>query len=1365
VVPLGELLGTSPAIRALREQVDRLLRQIGSRRSPPVLIQGETGSGKGLLAREMHRAGPRPDGPFVTINCAAIPEPLLEAELFGFERGAFTDARHAKPGLFHAANRGTLFLDEIGLLPAALQAKLLTAIEERSVRRLGSTRSEPVDVWILAATNADLAAETRRGAFREDLYHRLAVLTLALPPLRERGDDILVLAERFLIRACADYGLRAKTLGQDARAALLAHAWPGNVRELGNVIERVALLEEASHVTAAMLGLPTLEGAKAAEAALLSLEDSVSDLERVRLLEVLNETGWNVSRAAIRLGISRNQVRYRIEKYELQPETKTPRRGRRRAARMSPPATPETGRSAAASSPSRWERRHLAFVSAALVGPDASGAMATHVEKLRAFGGTVEEVSPTRVVVAVGLDPSEDVPARAALAALAIRKDVERAQAVDPAGAAVTIAIHVAPALVGGPGGGPRVDLDSRRAAVSVLDALLDRGEPGAIRVSAAAAPFLDRRFELGPVEPEGAGLRLIGRERSGFGLGGRPLSPFVGRRREVEAVEALAARVERSRGQVLGVVGEPGVGKSRFVFELTRSERVRGWRVLGCGAVSYGTATAYLPIVDLLRSYFELDDSEARPRLRDRVAEKVRALGGGLGAHLPGLLALLDLPVDDAERQGHDPAHQRQRRLEAVKRLLLRESEAQPVLLIVEDLHWSDSETRAVLETLEESLPGARILLLVTYRPGYDHHWGSKTYYTQLGLDPLMPEDTAELLRRLLGDDASLRPLERIVTDRTEGNALFVEEMVHALVETGVVAGAPGAYRLRGPVETIQVPETIQALLAVRIDRLPPRDRQLLQSAAVIGRDVALGLLQALAGSGQEEALQAGLQRLQAAEFLYEVSLAGEPGYTFKHALTHEVAYASVPEADRRALHARVGEAIRTRYANRLDEQTEQLAHHAFRAGLWDQALSLSRQAGDRAAARYALREAAAAFEQAVVALDRLPRSREAVELAIDLRFELRNVLQPLADAAGIVPHLQVAERLAVELGDRPRLGRVLVYRSTLLWLARDHERAIAKATAGLEIAEAVEDVGLEVMARVNLGGPYYDLGEHRRAAASMERAIDLSGGEQLHARMGLASIPSVVARSWLVRCLAELGAFEEGARRGEEVVGIADSAGDLISQVIARQAVGFLHLRRGDLDRAVPTLEAALELDQRAQSTWVELVRAALGYAYLLAGRVDEGFPFLQPQKDFRRMDRALQVHWLAEAHLLTGRIDEAARLATEVLALARAHHEQGHEAWALQLLGEIALRREPLDADSAERAYRQSIAIADRLEMRPLVAHCRWGLARLYRRAGRPDPAREELQAGLALFRAMGMTYWVSPAEAELKALRSSSRPEED
>ncbi|HLE45234.1 MAG TPA: sigma 54-interacting transcriptional regulator, partial [Methylomirabilota bacterium] len=255
--PLADLLGDSPGVRAVRETVARLLqRQSAAGRLPPILIQGETGTGKGLLARLLHRLGPRKGGPFVDVNCAAIPETLLEAELFGFERGAFTDARQAKPGLFQTAHHGTLFLDEIGLLPEGLQSKLLTVIEERVVRRLGSTRGEPVDVWVVTATNEELATVTRQGRFREDLYHRLAVLTVALPPLRERGGDVLLLAEHFLARACADYRLPPKTLDPDACQALLAYGWPGNIRELANVMERVALLAEAMVVTPDLLGLP-----------------------------------------------------------------------------------------------------------------------------------------------------------------------------------------------------------------------------------------------------------------------------------------------------------------------------------------------------------------------------------------------------------------------------------------------------------------------------------------------------------------------------------------------------------------------------------------------------------------------------------------------------------------------------------------------------------------------------------------------------------------------------------------------------------------------------------------------------------------------------------------------------------------------------------------------------------------------------------------------------------------------------------------------------------------------------------------------------------------------------------------------------
>ncbi|HKZ07536.1 MAG TPA: sigma-54 dependent transcriptional regulator, partial [Methylomirabilota bacterium] len=310
--PLAEIQGESPAIEAVRAQIRRLLaRATAGRRLPAVLIEGETGSGKGLIARTLHQAGPRARGPFVDVNCAAIPETLLEAELFGFERGAFTDARQAKPGLFHTAHHGTIFLDEIALLPEALQAKLLKAIEEGAVRRLGSTRSEPADVWIISATNADLAGAVRERRFREDLYHRLAVLTLALPPLRDRGGDVLLLAERFLERACAEYGLPPRQLGEDAKARLTAYAWPGNVRELSNVMERVALLADGAVVPGHLLDLPAAgptlpEPGPAVTAG--SLDEAMGDHMRA----VLEETGWNISRTAARLGISRNTLRARI---------------------------------------------------------------------------------------------------------------------------------------------------------------------------------------------------------------------------------------------------------------------------------------------------------------------------------------------------------------------------------------------------------------------------------------------------------------------------------------------------------------------------------------------------------------------------------------------------------------------------------------------------------------------------------------------------------------------------------------------------------------------------------------------------------------------------------------------------------------------------------------------------------------------------------------------------------------------------------------------------------------------------------------------------------------------------------------------
>jgi predicted ATPase/DNA-binding NtrC family response regulator len=324
---LNELIGESSAMAGVRETLRRVLvAQARARRPASVLLLGETGVGKSMVARVLHRAGPRASGALVDVNCAAIPSNLLEAELFGFERGAFTDAKHAKPGLVQAASGGTLFLDEVGLLPPESQAKLLTVLEEGAVRRLGATRGEPVDVWIIAATSEDLEAGARERRFRADLYHRLAVITVRLPALRQRVDDIVPLAERFLREAAAGTARPPQTLTTDARTALRAYEWPGNIRELKNVITRAALLSEASELPAVALELPATASAKgrakpeavgdAADAEIEVPGETPPD----RIAQVLRETGWNVSRAAARLGLSRSQIRYRIDKHGLAPE-------------------------------------------------------------------------------------------------------------------------------------------------------------------------------------------------------------------------------------------------------------------------------------------------------------------------------------------------------------------------------------------------------------------------------------------------------------------------------------------------------------------------------------------------------------------------------------------------------------------------------------------------------------------------------------------------------------------------------------------------------------------------------------------------------------------------------------------------------------------------------------------------------------------------------------------------------------------------------------------------------------------------------------------------------------------------------------
>jgi predicted ATPase len=340
--------------------------------------------------------------------------------------------------------------------------------------------------------------------------------------------------------------------------------------------------------------------------------------------------------------------------------------------------------------------------------------------------------------------------------------------------------------------------------------------------------------------------------------------------------VEQLRQALDRARtghGQVAAVMGEPGVGKSRLFWEFTQSHRTEGWLIVESSSVSYGKATAFLPVIDLLRTYFQVEPRDEARKIREKITGKLLSLDRALEPSLPAFLWLLDVPAEDAQWETLEPPQRRQRTLDGVKRLLLRESQVQPVLVLFEDLHWIDAETQALLDSLVDSLPAARLLLLVNYRPEYQHGWSGKTYYRQLRIDALPPESADELLEGLLGNDPGLPPLKRLLIERTGGNPFFLEESVRTLIETKALVGERGAYRLTKTSQTFQIPATAQAILASRIDRLSLEDKRLLQAAAVIGKDVPFSLLQAIA-EGPEEALQTGLTHLLTGEFLYEARL-----------------------------------------------------------------------------------------------------------------------------------------------------------------------------------------------------------------------------------------------------------------------------------------------------------------------------------------------------------------------------------------------------------------------------------------------------------------------------------------------------------
>ncbi len=934
------------------------------------------------------------------------------------------------------------------------------------------------------------------------------------------------------------------------------------------------------------------------------------------------------------------------------------------------------------------------------------------MDAVHRYEGTVNQVMGDGIMALFGAPLAhEDHAVRACYAALRMQESVTRygdeMQRLHGVPLQIRVGLNSGEVVVRSIGSDLRMDYTAVGQTTHLAGRMEQMAKPGSVLLTGASFKLAEGYVAvkpLGPIPVRGLAdpvevFELVGVAATRTRLGvraARGLTRFVGRDPELDQLSQALVRVRAGHGQVVALVGEPGVGKSRLVWEFTRSHRTHGWLVLEASSVSYGKATPYLPVLDLLKPYFAIEDRDDARRTREKLTGKLLTLDESLKPSLPAFLALLEVPGEDAHWQRLDAAQRRQRTLEAVKHLVLRESHVQPLLLVFEDLHWVDAETQALLDSLIESLPTARVLLLVNYRPEYEHGWGGKSYYSQLRLNPLSPDSAEALLQALLGDGDDLQPLKRLLIDRTQGNPFFLEESVQTLVETQVLVGERGAYRLTKGFQTIVVPATVQAILAARIDRLPSEDKRLLQSASVIGKDVPFALLQAIAEL-PEEALRQSLSALQAGEFLYQTRLFPDVEYTFKHALTHEVAYASLLQERRRALHVRIVDALERLHPDRLAEQTDRLAHHAFRGEAWGKALTYLRQT-----------TANASPSSLDAALTGGPESPGYLWLTGDYDRALRAGQRDLAVAASF----------------------------------RDFERSVV---ANFRVGQVHHSLGDYPRAMEFL----------RRNVAALEGNLI----RERCGMAGLPSVLSRAWLGWCLAERGEFVEGLRYAGEGLQLAEAADHAYSLILASFGLGTVSVLNgdlseaipvLERGLVLDQVENLPLLFPF-----------VAAPLGLAYAQSGRTAEALPLLEQAVEQAAAmklvaNQSLRVIWLGEAHGLAGRFDAATEQARRALALSHGQGERAHQAYALRLLAEIASDRDTPDVKAAEASYREALALASELGMQPLAGRCRLGLGRLSLRMGRTAQARSDLEAAIALFHSMAMTGWLAQAEAEVSRL---------
>jgi class 3 adenylate cyclase/tetratricopeptide (TPR) repeat protein len=1000
----------------------------------------------------------------------------------------------------------------------------------------------------------------------------------------------------------------------------------------------------------------------------------------------------------------------------------------------------------------------------------------TLIHKVHEFGGTVNKMTGDGVMALFGAPIAlEDAPQRAIRSALAIQREIARLsdrkkEETGNRPIRMRIGVHTGPVVVGSLGNDLRVEFTAVGDTVNLASRMEGLAEPGTVYVTDETFKLTEGlfRFEaLGEKEVKGKeapvhAYRVIApsTRRARFDVSAEQgLTPFLGRERELELLLDGLERAKSGRGQAFSIMGEAGVGKSRLLYEFRKAVANEDVFFLEGRCLSYSQNVAYHPVIDLLKATFDIHEDDNDDRIKERVNRGLKDMGVDAASTRPFVLELLSVKDSGIDALNLTPEARKDKTLEALRRTVLKGSEARPLVMAIEDLHWVDKSSEETLKSLLDAISGAQVVLVFTYRPEFVHTWGTKTYHSQVNLMRLSNRETLAMAAHILGTEVIGPDLGELVLEKTEGIPFFVEEFMKSLKDLGMIEWKGGGYYLARDIKDLAIPSTIQDVIMARVDALPEGAKNVLQTGSAIGREFSCELIKRVTGVPQPE-ITTHLSALRDSELLYERGIFPQATYIFRHSLTQEVAYDSLLEKRKQEIHERVAQAIEELYPDRLEEFYEVLGHHYSMSHNHEKAYKHLRMSADKALSSLALWEAFRFYKEAVGELKELPETEANKRRGVETRLLMVGQMMTLGFPEDSLEILQEGERLARELDDGRSLAQLYGSMGFCHFVRADQREAIKCLEDAFRMAEATQDVELMASIGFQLCTSCFGTGLYLRVAevaprviASLESARRESehSGWQFNLYAGLWSDYGYA--------LACLGRFDEGEAQCEEGLQLATTIDDPMSIWYSEAIYGWVLVLRGKAEKGIEHLQNAIRYEEEMRLVVLAGInRSVLGLAYLMLGDRETALKHIENGLEIARgsgphVGLSTHYHLLGLCHSHAGEWEHARTCCETALELAQKQGETQQEGQALMRLGLSLGMADKSRFAEAEECILRGIRLVDGLGLRTFSSTGHLNLGELYADTGQKDKALETLKKAEAEFKDMGMDYWLQKTQEVL------------